>query len=146
MLIYELYTGDPPFRGPSDVLLFEAICRKKPLLRPKTPLPLKSILTGLLAKDPYKRLGSGARESLEIRGRTFERKTRSIDITALHLPDRWFAEIDFTSLHSQRMPSPFASNVLTRTLSDYRQESAARAEKPPLIADHDFYADALQHF
>ena len=71
MLIYELYTGGPPFRGQTEVLLFEAICRKRPLMRAKFSLPLKSILMRLLEKDPFKRLGSNARESMEIKERTF---------------------------------------------------------------------------
>ncbi|CAF1295362.1 unnamed protein product [Adineta steineri] len=118
-----MYTGYPPFKGQSEVLLFEAICRKKPLIRRTFSSNFKNIILNLLQKNPIKRLGS------------FEIKQHP-----------WFDEINFDSIYKQQIPSPFYENVLIKSLSNYRQEAIKRNEKPLLIADQDDYTENFKDF
>ncbi len=71
-------TGNPPFKGQSDVLLFEAICRKKPPIRATFSLNIKRIILELLRKDPTTRLGSSSKGSIEIKERKFRQRETSL--------------------------------------------------------------------
>ncbi|CAF1281935.1 unnamed protein product [Adineta ricciae] len=128
ILIYELNTGNPPFKGQSEDLLFKAICRKRPPIRKKFSVDLKHIILRLLQKNPTKRLGSSARGSTDVKE---------------HL---WFDEIDFDTLYTQQLPSPFYENVLRKSLSDYRREVLQRNENPLVIAEEDDYIEMFKDF
>ena len=141
-----MHAGHPPFKGASEVLLFEAICRKKPTMRVHFPLELKAILLGLLAKDPFHRLGSSLRGSMDIKERESMRlrsTSRSFSVSTL---DAWFRQTDFHAIFAQQLPSPFYKHVMTKSVSEHRQESLTRSEKPLLIADEDDYHDDFKDF
>ncbi|CAF3428271.1 unnamed protein product [Rotaria sp. Silwood1] len=128
VLIYEMNTGNPPFKGQSEMILFEAICRKKPPLRTNFSLNFKKIILGLLQKDPTKRLGSSSKGSIEIKEHS------------------WFSKINFEAIYTQQIPSPFSKYIITKSLIDYRQESITRNEKPLIIAEHDDYKEHFKDF
>ena len=62
------------------------------------------------------------------------------------LLDLWFRETNFHLIYAQQKSSPFLENVVTRSLSDYRQESLTRQEKPLLVADQDYYVEEFRNF
>ncbi|CAF2464452.1 unnamed protein product [Rotaria sp. Silwood2] len=128
ILIYEMNTGNPPFKGQSEVLLFEAICRKKTPLRANFTLNFKKIILGLLQKDPTTRLGSSAKGSTEIKEHP------------------WFSKINFEAIYTQQIPSPFSKYIITKSLIDCRQESITRNEKPLVIAEQDDFKEYFKDF
>lgn len=70
-LLYEMLTGLPPFYCQDRERLFEKI-RKSELTYPSTVSPsAKSLLQGLLRKDPNRRLGSGPGDAEEIKRHEF---------------------------------------------------------------------------
>ena len=68
-------------------------------------------------------------------------RSRSISIL-----DPWFSQTDFQAIYAQQLPSPFSKHVLTKSLSEHRQESLTRREKPLLIADEDYYHADFKDF
>eukprot|EP00541_Cyclophora_tenuis_P019054 CAMPEP_0116579464 /NCGR_PEP_ID=MMETSP0397-20121206/22265_1 /TAXON_ID=216820 /ORGANISM="Cyclophora tenuis, Strain ECT3854" /LENGTH=275 /DNA_ID=CAMNT_0004108945 /DNA_START=101 /DNA_END=928 /DNA_ORIENTATION=+ len=70
-LLYEMLTGLPPFYCQDREKLFEKI-RKSELHYPASlTKPAKSLLRGLLTRDPNKRLGSGHTDAEEIKSHEF---------------------------------------------------------------------------
>ena len=61
-------------------------------------------------------------------------------------PDLWFDEIDFDTLYTQQLPSPFYENVLRKSLSDYRRQVLQRNENPLVIAEEDDYIEMFKDF
>eukprot|EP00544_Gedaniella_sp_CCMP2646_P014180 CAMPEP_0202483542 /NCGR_PEP_ID=MMETSP1361-20130828/2765_1 /ASSEMBLY_ACC=CAM_ASM_000849 /TAXON_ID=210615 /ORGANISM="Staurosira complex sp., Strain CCMP2646" /LENGTH=632 /DNA_ID=CAMNT_0049111845 /DNA_START=70 /DNA_END=1968 /DNA_ORIENTATION=+ len=70
-LLYEMLTGLPPFYCQDRERLFEKI-RKETLRYPPSLSPAsKNVLSGLLERDPDKRMGSGPSDAEEIKPHTF---------------------------------------------------------------------------
>lgn len=70
-LLYEMLTGLPPFYCQDRERLFEKI-RKETLRFPPSLSPsAKNVLSGLLMRDPEKRLGSGPTDAEEIKAHPF---------------------------------------------------------------------------
>merc|ERR1740123_1701446 len=66
-LLYEMLTGLPPFYCRDREKLFEKI-RKSDLTYPRhLSIPAVTVLRGLLTRDPKRRLGSGEKDSEEIK-------------------------------------------------------------------------------
>ncbi|CAF4510406.1 unnamed protein product [Rotaria socialis] len=128
VLIYEMNTGNPPFKGQSDLVLFEAICRKKPPMRTGFTLNFKKIILDLLEKDPTKRLGSSSKGSAAVKEHP------------------WFIKINFHAIYTQQIPSPFYQYVITRSIDDCRQESIVRNEEPLVVAEQDYYEEYFKDF
>jgi hypothetical protein len=70
-LLYEMLTGLPPFYCRDRERLFEKI-RRADLTYPKyLSSEVKGVLTGLLARDPQQRLGTGPADAAELKAHPF---------------------------------------------------------------------------
>jgi serine/threonine protein kinase len=92
-LLYEMLTGLPPFYCQDRERLFEKIRRSELHYPASVSRPAKSMLKGLLVKDPTKRLGSGPTDAEEIK---------------LH---EFFAEIDWQKLSRGEIPPPWRPDI-----------------------------------
>ncbi|KAL3931224.1 MAG: hypothetical protein SGBAC_011407 [Bacillariaceae sp.] len=92
-LLYEMLTGLPPFYCQDRERLFAEI-RKGELQYPASLSPnAKSLLRGLLTKDPTKRLGSGPADALDIQQHPF------------------FASVDWQKLQDGEIKAPWAPQI-----------------------------------
>uniref|UniRef100_I2CPC4 RAC serine/threonine-protein kinase n=1 Tax=Nannochloropsis gaditana (strain CCMP526) TaxID=1093141 RepID=I2CPC4_NANGC len=92
-LLYEMLTGLPPFYCRDREKLFEKI-RNAELTFPKfVSPPARSVLTGLLTRDPALRLGSGPTDAAEVKTHPF------------------FGEIDWEMLLRGALPPPWEPTV-----------------------------------
>jgi len=92
-LLYEMLTGLPPFYCQDRDRLFEEI-RKGVLHYPPSLSPnAKTLLKGLLTKDPKKRLGSGPDDALHIQQHQF------------------FATVDWKKLQDGEIESPWTPQI-----------------------------------
>ena len=62
-ILYQFYAGRSPFDCKTEFLTFEAITKGKISYPPKMPPEAKDLCRRLLMMDPYKRLGSGPKDS-----------------------------------------------------------------------------------
>jgi serine/threonine protein kinase len=85
-LLYEMLTGLPPFYCQDRERLFEKIRRSELHYPASVSAPAKSVLVGLLTKDPTRRLGSGSEDSDKIKRHDF------------------FKEIDFRKCLREKSP------------------------------------------
>jgi serum/glucocorticoid-regulated kinase 2 len=96
-LIYEMLTGLPPYYTKDREKLFERI-RKGELQFPSYVSPAaRSLLEGLLRRDPAVRLGASVHDAEEIKRHPF------------------FFGIDWNAVYSRRLPPPFKPNVTSQT-------------------------------
>jgi serine/threonine protein kinase len=92
-LLYEMLTGLPPFYCQDRERLFEKI-RKSELPYPASlSRPAKSVLKGLLTKDPNRRFGSGPGDAEDIKCHEF------------------FAEINWEKLMNGEVPPPWRPSI-----------------------------------
>lgn len=92
-LLYEMLTGLPPFYTRDREKLFDRI-RRGELHYPQTVGPIaKSLLQGLLQRDPSRRLGSGATDSEEVKSHPF------------------LSGVDWDAVSQRRVTPPFQPNV-----------------------------------
>jgi RAC serine/threonine-protein kinase len=92
-LLYEMLTGLPPFYCQDRDKLFEKI-RKSELHYPASlSRPAKSLLRGLLTRDPQLRLGSGPEDAEAIKRHEF------------------FVEIDWEKLATGQIPPPWEPQI-----------------------------------
>jgi serine/threonine protein kinase len=92
-LLYEMLTGLPPFYCQDRERLFEKIRRSELHYPASVSAPAKSVLLGLLTKDPNRRLGSGNEDSDEIKRHDF------------------FKEIDFRKLFAGEITPPWRPDI-----------------------------------
>jgi protein-serine/threonine kinase len=92
-LLYEMLTGLPPFYTRDREKLFERI-RRGELQYPQMVGPIaKSLLQGMLNRDPNKRLGSGPTDAEEVKSHPF------------------VASIDWVAVGQRRVTPPFQPTV-----------------------------------
>jgi serum/glucocorticoid-regulated kinase 2 len=96
VLLFEMLVGYPPFISDTVKEMYEMICNGH-VRFPEFLSPVaRSILKGLLEKDPEKRLGSGPMSGAEVRAHPF------------------FKSINWTDLYDKRIRPPFVpSKVAT---------------------------------
>ena len=92
-LLYEMLTSLPPFYCQDRQRLFEKIKHCELPYPASMSNPARSVLQGLLTKDPQKRLGSGPTDAEEIKAHEF------------------FAEIDWEKLSRGEVPPPWRPNI-----------------------------------
>jgi len=92
-LLYEMLTGLPPFYNQNLHVMYEKIIRAKLTFPDYLSPEAKSLLTGLLDRDPKTRLGSGPGDAEEIKCHPF------------------FKDIDWKKLYNKELPPPFKPNV-----------------------------------
>jgi FtsZ-binding cell division protein ZapB len=96
-LMYEMLTGLPPFYTRDREKLFERI-RRGELQYPQYIGPtVKSLLQGLLQRDPSRRLGGGSMDSDEVKAHPF------------------LLGIDWNAVHQRRVQPPFQPNLSAQT-------------------------------
>jgi eukaryotic-like serine/threonine-protein kinase len=88
VLIYEMVTGQPPFKGRHAVEILHAVINQKPRpvreLNPNAPPPLQAILDRAMAKDPADRFQTMAalRDELKALMRRLSRETGNVPTEA----------------------------------------------------------------
>jgi serine/threonine protein kinase len=92
-LLYEMLTGLPPFFCQDRERLFEKIRRNELDYPASVSRPAKSVLKGLLTKDPTQRLGSGPTDAGEIKIHDF------------------FDEIDWDMLANNEIAPPWRPTI-----------------------------------
>lgn len=97
VLLYELCTGASPFTLENESNAQSDITRRILTSSPSIPHyfspSIRSLLTGLLQKDPTKRLGSGPRGACNVKGHLF------------------FKDVNWDDVLNKRVPSPFKPRV-----------------------------------
>jgi serine/threonine protein kinase len=89
ILLYEMLTGLPPFYSENINEMYELILRS-PLRFPDSVSPAaRSLLKGLLDRDPAKRIGSGPTDGGELRSHPF------------------FASVNWDTMFQRKIPPPF---------------------------------------
>ncbi|CDW73649.1 protein kinase domain containing protein [Stylonychia lemnae] len=92
-LIYEMLSGRPPHYQKNRKQMMADIVEKRIEMKPYFSVEAKSLLSGLLERDPSKRLGSGEEDALQIKRHPF------------------FAKIDFQKLYDKQIAPPFKPTV-----------------------------------
>eukprot|EP01030_Chromulinospumella_sphaerica_P034345 gene34345-biopygen10006 len=70
-LLYEMLSGLPPFFSRNRDAMFERIMSAELTFPPYMSENAKSLLSGMLVRDPTQRLGSGERDSRELKEQPF---------------------------------------------------------------------------
>lgn len=89
VLIYEMLVAAPPFKGNNEVEMFKSILHDDIVYPDDLDLTAKSLLIGLLEKNPMKRLGASIDGVNDIKKHPF------------------FKGIDFIKLKNKEIPAPF---------------------------------------
>jgi len=92
-LLYEMLTGLPPFYNQNLHVMYEKIIRAKLTFPDYLSAEAKSLLTGLLDRDPKTRLGSGQGDADEIKCHPF------------------FRDVDWKKLYNKELVPPFKPSV-----------------------------------
>ncbi|KAI9492227.1 kinase-like domain-containing protein [Zychaea mexicana] len=95
ILIYDMLTGSPPFKGNNRQKTIDGIMSKKPAMPYYFTNEAKSLLTGLLRKNPHVRLGA---------------KPKGADAIRKH---RFFRKIDWKALSERHMDPPIVPLVVS---------------------------------
>jgi len=110
-LLYEMLTGWPPFYNENLHVMYERITRA-PLTFPKDMSEeAKSLLTGLLQRDPRERLGSN-NGMMDFKDHPF------------------FADIDWKALYEKKIPPPFIPQQSEGLMSTDNVDDEFKQEMP----------------
>jgi len=111
-VLYEMMNGKLPFYSRDQTTLFTLIVKEKVRLPNSLSKPAKSLLAGLLTKDPRQRLGGGPGDCQELKEHEF------------------FQNINWTDLDLKKIPPPFkpaVSGIMDTKYfdSDFTEQSVA---------------------
>jgi len=93
ILTYELTVGIPPFYSQNVHEMYQLIKQSPLRFPPKLSNDCKKLITGLLKRDPSRRLGSSTQDFEEIKCMG------------------WFSEIDMTALYNKEIQPPYKPEV-----------------------------------
>ncbi|XP_071477985.1 RAC-gamma serine/threonine-protein kinase-like [Diadema antillarum] len=113
VVMYEMMCGRLPFYSRDHEVLFELILTENIKFPNRLSITAKAILSGLLEKNPKKRLGCGPDDAKEIMGHPF------------------FASINWDDLYHKRVTPPFKPTIVSETDTRYF-DSEFTAEPPRL--------------
>lgn len=111
-LLYEMLTGLPPFYNQNLHVMYEKIIRAKLVFPAYLSPEAKSLLSGLLDRDPKTRLGCGETDAAELKAHPF------------------FADIDFEKLYRKEIPPPFKPKVVDGALDTSNVDEEFKRELP----------------
>jgi RAC serine/threonine-protein kinase len=101
VVMYEMMTGRLPFYNHDHEVMFELILVEDVRFPSKMSQEARDVLTGLLIKDPYRRLGGGPDDAKEIMNHAF------------------FRNINWTDLENKKLEPPFKPQVMSETDTRY---------------------------
>jgi len=110
-LLYEMLTGWPPFYNENLHVMYERITRAPLTFPSDMSNEAKSLLTGLLQRDPKRRLGSN-KGMADFKDHPF------------------FASIDWVALYEKKIKPPFIPNTTEGTLSTDNVDDEFKQEAP----------------
>jgi p70 ribosomal S6 kinase len=93
-LIYEMLSGRPPHYNKNRKQMLQDIVEKPIEMKPYFTTEAKSLLKGLLERDPSKRLGSTEEDAQELKAHP------------------WFQTISWDKLSKKEIPPPFKPFVI----------------------------------
>lgn len=96
VLLFEMICGEPPFVDDAHFKSYQKICAmpvRFPNTNPKVSVAARSLITRLLAKNAFDRLGSGPRGAKEVMEHPF------------------FQDFDWEALRNHTMQSPFVPTI-----------------------------------
>lgn len=93
VLLYQMLLGKSPFRGEDEDEVFNAILTDEPLFPIQMASEAVGLLESLLNKDPVTRLGSGPRDSKDIKEHAYFRNINFDDIENLKVPPPYIPEV-----------------------------------------------------
>ncbi|KAK9455474.1 kinase-like domain-containing protein [Dipodascopsis uninucleata] len=117
VLLYEMLTGLPPFYDDNTNEMYRKILQEPLRFPDDMDKNAKSLLTGLLERDPNKRLG--AKGPAEIKNHKF------------------FAEIDWKKLMDKKYPPPYKPSVMSATdTSNFDKEFTSEVPTDSVVDDY----------
>merc|ERR1712226_888526 len=99
--MYEMMSGRLPFYNHDHEVMFELILVEEVRFPTQMSKEAKSLISGLLIKDPHQRLGGGKEDAKEIMGHEF------------------FADLDWKALMDKKLEPPFRPQVMSDTDTRY---------------------------
>lgn len=118
ILIYEMLTGCPPFYDSTHMKLYDKIRFAEPHYPSSMDPSARDLISRLLAKDPFRRLGCGHQGAAEI-------KTHP-----------WFKEVRWDTLLALRVKPPYKPKVSgdgdESNFDTYPEETTTIAQEPPV--------------
>ncbi|MPC25833.1 Serine/threonine-protein kinase Sgk1 [Portunus trituberculatus] len=116
-VLYEMLYGLPPFYSRDTPVMYDAILNKPLKLKPSATQKARTLLQGLLQKEPNDRLGSGARDGEEVKEQEF------------------FRTVDWDQVARRAVPPPFVPVVSgpadTRNVDPTFTKEAVMGQSPP---------------
>jgi RAC serine/threonine-protein kinase len=100
VVMYEMICGRLPFYNRDHEVLFELILTEAIKFPQRASSLSRSLLTGLLEKDPRKRLGGGERDAAEV------------------MEHQFFSSIDWQTVYDRKLPPPFVPSVQADEVGD----------------------------
>ena len=111
-MIYEMLGGLPPFYSDNVNLMYDRILRAELVFSPEKYFnpTARSLITGLLQKDPAQRLGSGETDGAELRAHP------------------WFGPIDWEKMLARKLEPEFKPHVQGATdTSNFDEEFTSQS-------------------
>ncbi|XP_065174840.1 RAC-gamma serine/threonine-protein kinase-like [Sycon ciliatum] len=104
VVMYEMMCGRLPFYNRDHEVLFELILMEEVKFPARISELARSLLSGLLIKDPNNRLGGGSKDAEDIMSHEF------------------YGAIDFKQLYDRKVDPPFRPNITSATDTQYFDE------------------------
>jgi serine/threonine protein kinase len=109
VLIYEMLSGDAPFRAPTAAAIYEKALRSEPTYSSHFTRNAQSIVAGLLTKGKTRRLGAGSGDAEDVK---------------VH---PWFAAVDWDMFQQKQYRAPFLPTLRDSSdafmFKDYPEEA-----------------------